>query len=283
MSGYGQLADTALARFGQIANGNTLSFPYAYAASASGLRNGWGSDLTAQYLAEVRQRALWNNDGSLKGWPASATTTVSYTITLADHVGPVLLEAYENGAGSPAEVLRVASLLAGGQKWASVGQCMSYLTLSLVKDCVHNANAATALFLENVRAAGLEVPGVGDLVPAIIRQETYRYNSAARAWPYSDTQTGIQDADHGSLSADAGMTLFPPIGRQAVEKLMTTAYSGAAEVNSPLGHLRAGRFDCARTGNWLAEAQAYQAATANDAMRQAQIARWAAKIAEVCG
>lgn len=272
---YGALADTALARLTAIDDGAQLAFVYAYAASAAGARHGWDNAVTVAYLDKVRSLRVAG------GWPAN-TTSNFYTITLADHVGPVLLEAYQHAAASSAEVMQVANLLiATPCTTTAAGQCVSYLTYSTSADCVHNQNAAVGLFLDHVRAAGLSVAGADALVAQITRREAAAYNPTARAWPYSDTQQPISDADHTSLSAEAALTLSPAIGRQAVDKLMTTAYAGSTEVNSPLAHLRAGAFDPARTGDWLAEAQTYQAGAtqASSPTRQAQIARWAARIA----
>jgi hypothetical protein len=277
---WGGLADSALSRFAAADNDHLTVFQYAYAAKAAADRHGWDSPDAQAYLEKAKIQRLWNNDGSLKGYPVSYGGSAIYTVTLADHVGPVMLDAYLHGAATEQNVFEIANLLMKVPTWTTVGKCVSYLVYSASADCVHNQNAAVASFLDSVRAANIWVSGSDALVGAIVRQETYTFNSTVNLWPYSTTQTGIQDADHSALSAEAAIKLYPPIGRLTVKHIMVTTYTGAAEANSPLGHLRAGATDYGRAwiGNWYAEASAYLAA-ATDPTRFAQVARWSAAIA----
>lgn len=277
-SDWGNLADLALTRLAAADDGRQTAFTYAYAASAAGNRYGWDAPATTAYLAKVFALRLANG-----GWAATYGGTTVYTVTLADHVGPVLLEAYQGGADGvgAGDVSAVAVRLVSAAQWVTVGKCVSYLIYSPSADCVHNQNSAVAAFLVSVREAGIMVPGADALVAQIVRRETYAFNGTVNGWPYSDTQSAVQDADHGSLSAEAAMALYPPVGRLAITKIMSTTYAGASEINAPLAHLRAGAFDCARADAFSAEAYAYLAAQ-SDPMRLAQVARWAARLAVVC-
>lgn len=287
-SGWAQLADQAIARFQAIDNGAQSPFSYAYMASAVARRQGWSSPLAQQYLAKVWSMRLTNTDGSLRGWGTSATGTTVYTITLADHIGPVLLEAWQSGQTTvtASDVVDVGELLvAAPRNWTAAGYCVSYLQYTASSDCVHNQNSAIVLLLEQMRAAGLFVYGADYLVMQALRREIAAFLPASYNWPYSDTNSSLNDADHNSLLAEAHTYLDSAIGRNVVVKIMGTSYSGASEVNSPLGHMRAGALGsqgCLKVDRWLAEAQAYYSANLSTPLRLAQVARWSARVSAVC-
>jgi hypothetical protein len=288
---WAQLADAAIERFAVVDDGGQMPFSYAYMASAVAARRGWADPLAQAYLDEVWSLRLVNADGSLRGWNNVPGGLTVYTITVTDHVGPVLLEAYRSGAAgvSAQQVLDTARLvMATPRITAPTGWGLSYKVYSADSTNVYNLTGAAALFLEQVRAAGLVVPpypspgstSADTLSMQLARtlSSTYQANTGHN-WPYSSASGAPNDADHLSLLAEAVQTTQPTLGRHVGLHLMQTAYAGDAD--AALGHLRLGGtpLGLPYADAWLAEAQAYYSAQQNSALRLAQIARWSARIA----
>lgn len=208
-------ADTAARTLG--------SSPMAWAnmARASARSEGWRSSRTTGYIAKVL--AARHRDG---GWgldePADAfgdgtvnPASTTYSVTVADHVGPLLLE------GLAAGVVRrevvdgaVTSLMRMPRVVTARGTCVSYSSsphdrATATRRCVHNANAATGWFLEMAARAGVERPGQRALAASILR-----YDAAAQLptgmWPYSNDTTKPQDLDHNALNVEAQHVMSGP-------------------------------------------------------------------------
>lgn len=289
-SDWAALAGSAIARFEQLDDGVQAPWSYAYMASAIAYRDGWASPAAQSYLDGSWDERLTNPDGSLRGWSTTATGTIAYSISLVDHVGPVVAQAYASGqtAVTAQQVLDVARvLMATPRIVAASGWGISYLSQSASTTNVLNLTAGAALLLEQIRATGLAVPAAnGASAETLAMQLSRAVSSAYQAnahhnWPYSSADASPNDCDHLGLLAEAALALQPALGRHVGAYLMQTAYSGPAEVNAALGHLRAGGTALGRpyADVWLPEALAYAAAQQNNPMRLAQIARWAARIA----
>lgn len=238
-------AVTAINAFRARDTGADSAHAYAYMAGACGLMHGWSHAWTTAYLTKVY--ALANPDG---GWglpqpydafqdgstnPASTT----YSVSLAGHVGPVLLTGYKAGVVPAATVARVAALLMAAPRVpVDRGQCVSYSMASAdaqVGYNVHNVNAGVARYLQDASAAGVGATGAQALVVDITLHEVAAYNPATRWWSYM-ADGAPQDADHNSYSAESMYYLAYPVGREAVYQHLTTAYADNAL--APIAHMR---------------------------------------------
>lgn len=302
------VAAVALDRFAQAPPMATWRpMTYAYALLATGRLHGWSDPRVPPLLAEVLDAR--NPDGgwgigttrtALNGTTAPADTT--YTVSMAGHVGPALLEAWAAGVLTDPEPLQtITRLLVSGTARISyaTGTCLAYSRYagdvgSTAAYCVHNVSAGAAAYLTQASAAGFGRSGLQALVVEITRYEVTTYRPAWAGWPYIENRTVEQDADHGAYSASSMYGLAYPVGREAV-------YGGLAPaavddngrrahmqlVSTPGGPGSQGLVDPTTT-LWCemgdpAEAAAYVAASApSDGRRLAQAAAWAAANAIAC-
>jgi len=255
--------------------------------------------LLAQLLAERNPDGGWGIGiprGGLSGGTNPADTT--YTVTLAGHVGPALLAAYQAGALTDPEPLRTitALLMTTGRISSADGQCVIYSRSSNdANHCVHNVNAGVASYLTQASAAGFGRSGLQRLVVDITRYEVSAYRTDWAGWPYKDSQSTEQDPDHGSYSAVSLYFLTYPVGREAAYQLLAapaTADDGRRAhlslVSLPGGPGSQGLADpsttlwCEMGDQWLTEATAYVASATGDAMRLSQAASAAAADSIAC-
>jgi hypothetical protein len=292
-------------------NGET-AFAYAYMTQAIAWLYGWDDPRVGDYLAKVYSRrnpdggwglpyALdWLADGSVN----PATTT--YTVTLAGHVGPMLIEGYKAGKVPYADVKKVVDLLMSTPRVTydtTRGQCLGYSRVpSDAQFCVHNVNAGAAWFLTKANEAGVQAQGLTTLVGDIIRRETATYivgpytvgnRTVVSWWKYKDT-TSLNDTDHNSYSAASMYDLVPYIGQAAVWNHMNNAL--ADNDVAPLAHIRlsglSGRpgtlhpsgttWWCYLGDQWAAETDAYISANSSTPGRMAQVAYYSARNALSC-
>lgn len=287
------LSITALNKFATLDNGSNQSvMAYAYAAGASARLYGWRDSRTIRWLNEVYERT--NPDG---GWglnrsydafgdgstnPASTT----YTITLAGHVGPVLLEGYRAGVVPRTKVQTIVNLLMTTRRIdTAAGSCIAYsraLADARPGYCVHNVNAAAGWFLQETVAVGIGASGLQKLVVNITRREVSIYNAATMWWPYRDT-TALGDTDHNSVSAEAIYRLAYPIGREVAYNHLTNLIASTA----PLAHMRliglpggpgsmsgSTTLWCVLGDRWIAEASAFIANPPDPAGNRLAQAAW---------
>ncbi len=249
-------------------DGAQTAYTYAAMAEAHGRLNGWDSPSAVAYLAKVY--ALQQPDG---GWglgyaydafqdgsvnPADTT----YTVTLADHVGPALLAGYQAGVVSRERVQAIADMLVSLPRVpVEQGQCVAYSDQPADAKpgyCVHNVNAGVGYFLTRAAAAGITTPGGQDLVAGITVQEVAAYQTAVSWWAYRDGAPGLQDTDHEGYSAQSVYALAEPVGTDAAMQVMTHAYT---DPNAALAHMRLtstpGVGWCELGDQWLTEAYDY--------------------------
>jgi len=278
---------------------------FSNALLATGRLYGWGDSQIPSLISAIM--ALRNPDG---GWGVSipwdafqdGTTnpaSTTYTVTLAGHVGPALLEAWKHGALTDPEPLQaITRLLVSGttRLTNSTGQCLTYSrSANDAAYCVHNVSAGAADYLTQASAAGFGRTGLQQLVVDITRREVTAYRSDWAGWPYIDGQTVEQDPDHGAYTARSLYFLTYPVGRAGVY----SGLSGAATddqgrrahlqlVSTPGGPGSQGLADpsttlwCEMGDQWLAEAAAYVTASAGDAGRLSQAAAAAAANSIAC-
>lgn len=256
--------------------------------------------LIAQLLAERNPDGGWGigeawdafQDGSVN--PADTT----YTVTLAGHVGPALLEAWKAGALTDPEPLTAITKLLVSQTARltnGTGQCVTYSRASADAYCVHNVSAGAADYLTQASAAGFGRTGLQKLTVDITRREVTAYNTTWAGWPYLDGGATEQDPDHGAYTARSLYFLTYPVGREGVYAALAPAATTdqgrrghLQSVSTPGGPGSMGLVDerttlwCEMGDQWVAEATAYVAAPARTAQDLAQAAAWAAANADAC-
>lgn len=293
------IAQRALDRLDTVAVGGTQrAFTLGFAAQSHAWlgEQGWHGPDAQQYLD--RLYAVRNPDG---GWGLGYSydahgdgtvnpATTTYVVTLADHVGRPLLDAYRAGVVPQADVQKVIDLITTAPRIdTAAGRCLAY---SRDPDdakpglCVHNVNAGAAAFLLEAGAAGFAVPWW--LVAGISKRTASQYNLTTRFTPYRDnTAPAPDDPDHAGYTAESMLRLDPPIGYVAAYHLMVNDYSYA---HTPLAHARltsappvpGGASWCELGDRWTGELDAYLAAHWSDPVRLAQVAYYAARAARVC-
>lgn len=262
------------------------------AGMAEGTLNGWGSPEVATLLGRVM--ALRNADG---GWGLNATfdafgdktvnpASTTYAITLADHVGPFLLDAYQHGVGTVEPLTTIGTILAKLPRWSvDGGLCVPYSTSPNDQInstyCVHNVNAAVGLFLTDLADAGIGIAGATVLRAGIVKAEVGTYNATSMNWPYDGRATTLDDIDHEGMNVEALLTEAPSLGYVPQVQIMTHAYP--TDANAPLAHFRLAYSRCVSGAQWWPEFDAWLAAPPAPAdTRLAQMARYAARDAVVC-
>jgi hypothetical protein len=286
---WGNLADDVIDRFAELDGGQQLPFHYAFMFSAVGQRQGWDSELAQHYLAKLKALKLYSN-GVFQGWTSFRGGTLVYSITLADHIGPCLLEAYLNGAPgvTAQDVIDIGVLLMNAPRsYTTLGWGISYLAHVKNTTNVLNLTAATAMFLKHCQQAGLDIPASnGSSADTFIMQLgkyfVQSYNPTVHNWPYSSIDPAVNDCDHLSLLVEAATVLAPALARHVGVYVLLNNYP-STEPNRAFGHMRVGGL-CPILGvdladSWLTEAQTYYGNRQNEIAYLPQIARWTARIA----
>ncbi|MFY1686505.1 hypothetical protein [Plantactinospora sp. WMMB782] len=238
-------ATTAITRFRAADDGTAGAYAYASMAEACGRVYGWGHTWTTTYFNTVYN--LRNPDG---GWGLSRAydafgdgsvndPQTTYTVTLADHVGMPLLAGYQAGVVPKARVQGIVDMLMAMPRVpVDRGQCVAYSTRA--DDAqpgyeVHNVSAGVGYFLHRAGALGLGATGMHRLITDISIHQVDAYRTADIWWPYLADGPN-QDPDHQAYSAQSMYPIAYWVGREAIYKLMTTAYPD--DPMSPLAHMR---------------------------------------------
>jgi hypothetical protein len=316
------LAVQALARFRADDDGAQRTNTYAWAAEAELRLNGdtpYLRQLLNKIYSQRKPDGGWGlnfaHDKFDNGTINDINTT--YTVTLAGHVGPPFLLAYQRGIdvitapdGSTwsikAQLKVIVNLLMTTPRIDTAqGQCLAYSRNpndNVPYGCVHNASAGAARFLFDVNAAGIGKSGLAALVEGITRREAYAYVVSGLScggqprtnwYRYMDTPS-CNDADHNSYNAESMYFLAPPIGQNMAWMHMTNSFSD--NTNAPVAHFRLaalppipGRIDaatglatwCILGDQWLTESQQFLASS-TDLQRVTQVAQGAARVADNC-
>lgn len=276
------------------------AFALSYAGLAEASLNGWDSPAVASLLARVM--ALRNPDG---GWGLNATSdtfsdgtvnpaTTTYTVTVSDHVGPFLLGAWQHGLVGIEPLTTIGNLLVHMPRWTvDSGTCLAYSTSPNDQQnsgmCIHNASAAAALFLGQLATAGVSISGATSIRGLIVKAEVGAYVVSAKNWPYAENGHGYfggpyNDVDHEALNVEMMLDPLagaPSLGYLPQVNIMLNSFP--TDPNSPLAHFRLGATRCSSADQWFGEFDAWLAAPPSPAIiRLAQMARWAARNADVC-
>lgn len=239
-------AEAAITAFVAQDDGQQTAFAYAYVTQAIAWLYGWNDPRAATYLDKVY--SLRNPDGGWGlgyAWDFGGDSTVNpanttYSVTLAGHVGPMLLEAYRAGKVPREDVKKVVDLLMSTPRvtayGTTTGQCVAYSRSGNDSAfCVHNVNAGVGWFLTKANQAGVGATGLNKLVVDIVRREVAYYIPATMWWKYKDTASG-NDADHNSYSGETMYDLVPQLGGEVAWNHMANAFNDNA--NAPVAHVR---------------------------------------------
>jgi hypothetical protein len=275
----------ALQCFQRLDSGDEGAHSYAFAAGAAGWLEGWTSDRARRYLE--RLFATRNPDGGFGlGRPFDAFSTgrqnpadTTYTVTLAGHVGPVLLEAHAAGAVRLAELDRIVGLLVEAPRVpVEHGMCIGYSLLeSDASECVNNVNALVGSFLDGARRAGSKHKAITDLLAGICKCHVSHYRDDVGSWSYIEGRSALNDFNHDAATIQATLTLAPPIGRAAGRRYMLRRDYG--KWTDPLGQVRLARYFSSHRVPLLDAFDAMLTDERVTARLAAQFAYWSAHLA----
>lgn len=268
------------------------AFALSYAGLAEASLNGWDSPVVASLLARVM--ALRNPDG---GWGLNAPSDAfndgsvnpadtTYTVTIADHVGPFLLAAWQHGLIGIEPLTTIESILVHLPHWTILGgNCVPYSTSPNDRTssglCVNNVNAAAGWFLTQLTQAGVPMSGATSLRAMIVKTEVGEFDPVSKNWPYRTGSSALSDIDHTSLNVEALLTEAPSLGYVPQVNILLNSFP--TDAMSPMAHFRLGATRCVSADQWFGEFDAWLAAPPAPAIiRLAQMARWAARNADVC-
>jgi hypothetical protein len=307
---WGAIADDAIAAFELADTGGEVPFAYAYLIRGIARRSGWDDPRIETYLAKLY--SLRNADG---GWGLGYVFTgpggvanpadTTYTITLSDHVGPTLIEAYlaRPDLVPLSDIQTLASLVMTTQTCTfPTGKAVSYsrnshddVSVSNGRN-VHNVNASAGLFLAQAQAVGAVYGGLNKRVVDFGRFESAAYNPTTAWWPYKGTGSA-SDTDHTALQAEAMyLALAEQMGRETTYRILADGVLGPHD-DEPAARIAWARLaglppiDNALSGTttlWLVLADAYLAEVAEfittcNTAQLGQIACWAARAADQAG
>lgn len=158
--------------------------------------------------SNVRGNAGYNMGQTADAMGDGSTNSADtiYTVTMTDHVGPVLLEAAKAGAVDPSEMTFLLNAIMDiPVNDFPFGKCAQYSDAPVdAPYCVFNVTASVAGFLTDAMNAGFTVPGqatrIAELTPALAA--TYEAGGAVNGWPYgygSSTAPRFTNQYWGSL------------------------------------------------------------------------------------
>jgi hypothetical protein len=306
---WAAIRDAAITRFELLEPTTSDKSPVMYSYYLRGVARqaGWNDSRVATALAKVY--ALRNADG---GWGLNRTFTgpgnvlnpadTTYTVTLADHVGPALLEARAAGLAVPlADIQTLVALIMTTQTCTfTTGKAIAYSRLpgqtggnddvtTTNGRNVHNVNAHAAMFLQRAQAAGgISYTGLNKRIIDITRFEVATYNPTTTWWPYKGTGSP-SDTDHTASQADSMFTLAYPLASEVAYQILKDGRDDEAAARIAWARLAAlppgpGRVVDTTTqwlvlaDQWMDEVAAF--VTTASLGSCGQIACWAAKASE---
>ena len=313
------IAEDALSKFETGDDGLQESHAYAYILGTVARLYGWADPRIATYLSTVYAMRKPDGGWGLRdAWDAFQDGTTNpadttYTVTLADHVGPVLLDAYLAGVPgvAAADIQTIVDLLATTNAFGFVSpsgqvtRCIAYsrsafdvITSSNNRN-VHNVSAQAAAFMARAHGWGFTRSTLPRRVVDVTLHELDVYNPTLSWWPYkgpySTSVSAMADTDHTAAQAEAMYSLAPWTGRSAAKRIMsdpaTSDNSMATVARMRLTGLPARPDSMSTTepgatiwavygDDWLADAVAF-VASETDLRHIAQAAYWASRNALV--
>ena len=275
----------ALDQFKRLDEGNESAHAYAFVAGTAGRLHGWSSTGAKRHLDQLE--ATRNPDGGFglgRAYDPFSTgrenpPDTTYTVTLAGHVGRVLLEAHAAGALPLEQVDRIVSLIVEAPRVpVQHGLCVGYSLMETdATGCVNNVNALAGLFLEGARRAGSRAKGLTELLAGICQCHAAHYRADVASWAYTERAPALNDHNHDAASIEAALVLTPPIGRVAGPRFMRKR--DYAKWSDPLGQVRLAQSFPSHQEALLEPFDAMLTDERADARLTAQLAYWAAQLA----
>jgi hypothetical protein len=263
-------------------------------------RSGWSDPRVGTYLADLY--ALRNPDG---GWGLNVAwdgfqdnttnpATTSYTITMADHVGPVLLDIHwhDSGLVPASDIDTLVSLLMTTQtaEWSTIGKCIAYsrssndnVSASNGRN-VHNVNAAAAGFLHRCLDEGFTYApaSMRRRVSDMLKHVATFFNPKNLWWPYKGT-TGTQDTDHNGATAEFLWLTWPDVAQEVAFEVLSRFDELQDNAKAPIAAARLAGLGLewrSYAQLWIGEVEDLLNAT-TDATVKAQLALWCARAASL--
>lgn len=226
---------------------------------------GWNSQPVKDLLNQIE--AYKKSDGGYGfsyAWDAFQDKTTNpasttYTVTVADHVGPTLIEGWKNGVVPASKITStVDSLLKMPVQSTPNGYCMAYSNsghdLPNNVGCVVNVSIGAAAYLQNVLDSGVLADDVARtqqvqvLIAKLKPLGMNTYNEAKGGWAYNyknGSPVGHipQDWNHNAYTFDSMITLYGQAQMQTgINNVLRTATyldnGGKKDVRGTTGRLR---------------------------------------------
>jgi hypothetical protein len=171
--------------------------------------DGWKSKKTKVYLKKLFSSIDSFGFGLGYEWDAFQDGTINssktnYTITITEHVGPIVIEAYKNNVVSKK---RVHQLLEAFKKIPladtfKIGKCIAYSdNMNDKVGCVHNVNISGAYFISLLVSAITVDSSLIKLKNDIIERELNLYIKKDSSYVYWDGSPTTCDQNHLSYQA----------------------------------------------------------------------------------
>ncbi|HET8614638.1 MAG TPA: hypothetical protein VFL94_03860 [Actinomycetales bacterium] len=239
-------------------------------------RDGWTDPAIAPLVRRLLD--LRNADG---GWGLSSAwdafgdrtinpATTTYTVSTADHAGPALLGAWEQGLVTDADLRGAVDSLLATPTWSVPGGlCVSYSTSAYdTGKCVPNVSFGAAAWLKEVRqATGWSIPRLDEVVDGVTGASRYLFQEATGYWAYSDLpsqRTVPQDPAHQGYTLESMLGLSPALAETATATflrpwwLQPTRYTAVMYGN---GQSRVAFTDCTGAARSPALLEAFRSIT----------------------
>lgn len=297
---WNAIADSFISAFELADDDAQVAHAYAAMVQAISTRYGWDDPRVTVYLEKVYERRNpdggWGLGFAYDQWSDGSVNpaTTTYTVTLADHVGPMLLDCYAQGLVPGADISTCVSLIMTTQTATfpnPYGRAISYsrssndnVTPTNNRD-VHNVVAHAGAFLSRANEAGFNATGLNRRIVDFTRHEVTAYNAATTWWPYTGTGAP-SDTDHAAAEAEAMLRLAWHVGREVAYQILANGHD-----DEPAARIAWARLAGLPPGpgavsgdttlwltladQWMDEVAAY--VTVANARQKAQVAYWAAR------
>lgn len=288
---WGDRADQAIARFRDEDSGSENAHAYAYMAGALARRTDWQHADVARYLERVA--SLANPDGGYglnnpydafqDGTTNPARTT--YTVSVTDHVGRVLLNGWQAGVVTQERIGTLVDLIMEMPRVpahpGNPGICIAYSNHSNDTEfCVPNVNAGAGWFLSRAAELGITRPGLAALLDGIRQRDASSFNEQTGWWPYIEGRSTPNDMNHNAYNAESELLLNPAIAQRAIDAVM--GRDRYERWTDPLGQIRLVPFACNRASDSLGLFDRLLQDDRQSPRLLAQMAYWAARNAVEC-
>jgi len=169
--------------------------------------------------------------------------TTIYTITLTDHLGPVLLEANKHGAINDSILFSIYNILIDIMPADSIGNgyCVSYSNSinDVGAGCVHNVNISYAYFLNALKEYNFYENNTNNLIEEIIKREKLAYLPEAYNFPYWDGNDRLTDQNHLCFQAWCMNYLYDNDLKMYSNLIVDNILNNREKsISSLIGHLR---------------------------------------------